>query len=94
MDLTTVQAVGLGDAWFQCLQKALLEGRTYVIQQGSFQGSHRKEIPLVAVTVEQPGIRPLSPSVPNGVPPPTTDEVIEELKSEGRNSRLEEVERF
>jgi len=81
MDLTTIEAVGLGDAWFQCLQKALLEGRTYVIQQGSFQGSHRKEMPLVAVTVEQPGIRPLSPSVPSGVPPPTTDEVIEEYLS-------------
>ncbi|MBL7209711.1 MAG: thymidylate synthase [Dehalococcoidia bacterium] len=78
MDLTVVNAVGLGDAWFQCLQKALLEGRTYLIQQGSFEGTHRKEIPLVAVTINNPGIRPLSPSVPDGVPAPTTDEVIEE----------------
>lgn len=78
MDLTTIEAVGLGDAWFQCLEKALLEGRTYLIQQGSFQGTHRREIPLVAVTIQNPGIRPLSPSVPNGVPAPTTDEVIEE----------------
>ena len=78
MNLTVVNAVGLGDAWFQCLQKALLEGRTYLIQQGSFEGTHRKEIPLVAVTINNPGIRPLSPSVPDGVPAPTTDEVIEE----------------
>ncbi len=78
LNLTVLEAVGLGDAWFQCLQKALLEGRTYQIQQGSFEGTHRKEIPLVAVMIKNPGIRPLSPSVPSGVPSPTTDEVIEE----------------
>ncbi len=78
LSLTTIQAVGLNDAWFQCLGKALLEGRTYVIQQGSFEGTHRKEIPLVAVNIESPGMRPLSPNVPDGVPPPTTDENIEE----------------
>ena len=80
-DLTTIDAIGLSDAWFQCLQKALLEGRTYPIQQGSFEGTHRKEIPLVAVTIRDPGIRPLSPTVPSGVPTPTTDEVIDEYLS-------------
>jgi len=81
LDLTVVHAIGLGDAWFQCLTKALLEGRTYCIEQGSFQGSHRKEIPLVSVIIQHPGIRPLSPTVPSGVPAPTTDEVIEEYMS-------------
>ena len=42
MDLTLIKALSIGDAWFQCLEKALLEGRTYVIQQGSFEGTHRK----------------------------------------------------
>jgi thymidylate synthase len=80
-DLTTIRAIGLGDAWFQCLNKALLEGREYVIEQGSFESKCRREIPLVAVIIEHPGIRPLSPAVPGGVPPPTTDEVIEEYMS-------------
>ena len=78
LDLTTIKAVGLGDAWFQCLAKALLEGRTYRIQQGSFAGTHRKEIPLVSVIIRHPGVRPLSPTVPMGVPAPTTDENIDE----------------
>jgi thymidylate synthase len=78
LDLTTIKAVGLGDAWFQCLGKALLEGRTYLIQQGSFAGTHRKEIPLVAIIIRHPGVRPLSPTVPTGVPAPTTDENIDE----------------
>jgi thymidylate synthase len=78
---TIIRAVGLSDAWFQCLGKALTEGRTYKIEQGSFEGIHRKEIPLVAVTINYPGMRPLSPVVPEGVPAPTTDENIEEYMS-------------
>jgi thymidylate synthase len=81
LELTTIRAVGLGDAWFQCLSKALFEGRTYLIQQGSFEGKHRKEIPLVSILIDHPGMRPLSPSVPSGVPLPTTDDVIEEYMS-------------
>jgi thymidylate synthase len=81
MELTVVDACTIGDAWFQCLEKALLEGRTYRIQQGSFEGTHRKEIPLVAITIRNPGVRPLRPDVPTGVPAPTTDEVIEEYMS-------------
>ena len=59
----------------------MIEGRTYLIEQGSFKGTHRKEIPLVAVMIKNPGMRPLSPSVPMSVPSPTTDEVIEEYMS-------------
>jgi thymidylate synthase len=78
MKLTVVDALSLGDAWYQCLQKALFEGREYVIQQGSFEGVRRKEIELVAINISKPGIRPLSPDVPTGVPLPTTDEGIDE----------------
>jgi thymidylate synthase len=78
MDLTLIQALNIGDAWFQCLEKALIEGRTYTIQQGSFEGKQRKEIPLVAIIIQNPGVRPLRPDVPAGVPAPTTDEVIHE----------------
>jgi thymidylate synthase len=81
MNLTVVEALTLGDAWFQCLEKALVEGRTYRIQQGSFEGTHRKEIPLVAIIIRNPGVRPLRPDVPMGVPAPTTDEVIHDYMS-------------
>lgn len=81
MKLTVIDALSLSDAWFQCLNAALFAGREYVIQQGSFEGIRRKEIELVAVNISNPGIRPLSPDVPNGVPVPTTDENIEEYMS-------------
>jgi thymidylate synthase len=81
MELTVIQGLSIGDVWFQCLNKALLEGREYTIEQGSFEGKKRKEIPLVALLINNPAIRPLHPDVPNGVPAPTTDEVIEEYLS-------------
>ncbi len=94
MNLTVIEASNIGDAWFQCIQKALLEGRTYRIQQGSFEGTYRKEIPLVAITVHNPGVRPLRPDVPMGVPPPTTDEVIEEYLSYLMTSDKQENEEY
>jgi thymidylate synthase len=94
MELTVVEALSLGDAWFQCLRKALLEGRTYQIQQGSFEGKHRKEIPLVAIIIKNPAVRPLRPDVPTGVPPPTTDEVIEEYLSYLMTATKQENEEY
>ena len=94
MNLTTIEAYTIGDAWFQCLEKALLEGRTYRIEQGSFEGTHRKEIPLVAVIIHTPGVRPLRPDVPMGVPSPTTDEVIEEYMSYLMTSTKQENEEY
>ena len=41
MKLTVIDALSLGDAWYQCLQKALTEGREYKIEQGSFEGTRR-----------------------------------------------------
>lgn len=81
MQLTVIEATSIGDAWFQCLHKALFEGRTYTIEQGSFEGTKRKEIPLVAILINNPAVRPLKPDVPSGVPLPTTDEVIEDYMS-------------
>jgi len=94
MNLTLVEAYTIGDAWFQCLEKALLEGRTYRIEQGSFEGTHRKEIPLVAIIIRTPWVRPLRPDVPTGVPLPTTDEVIEEYMSYLMTAAKQENEEY
>ena len=94
MNLTVIEAHTIGDAWFQCLQKALFEGRMYLIDQGSFEGKQRKEIPLVAINILHPGIRPLRPDVPMGVPQPTTDDVIEEYMSYLMTSNKQENEEY
>jgi len=94
MELTVIEAHTIGDAWFQCLQKALLEGRMYLIEQGSFEGTHRKEIPLVAIIIRNPGVRPLRPDVPMGVPAPTTDENIEEYMTYLMTAAKQEHEEY
>lgn len=94
MDLTLVQALNIGDAWFQCLEKALLEGRTYTIQQGSFEGKQRKEIPLVAIIIRNPAVRPLRPDVPAGVPAPTTDDVIHDYMNYLMTGHKQENEEY
>ena len=94
MELTVIEAHTIGDAWFQCLKKALLEGRTYCIEQGSFEGKHRKEISLVSVNIRHPGIRPLRPDTPIGVPAPATDEGIEEYMSYLMTATKQENEEY
>ena len=94
LNLTSINALYLGDAWYQCLKEALLNGREYVIEQGSFEGKRRKEIPLVAINIQQPNIRPLSPDVPMGVPPPTTDLVIEEYLNYLMTAEKQENEQY
>ncbi len=81
IDLTLIEATSISDAWYQCLGKAFKEGRTYVIQQGSFEGVRRKEIPLVCILIKNPYIRPLRPDVPPGIPAPTTDESYRRVPS-------------
>lgn len=78
MQLTEIKAVTLGDAWFRCLSSILSDGSVYTIDRGSFEGRQRLEFDFITVLISSPGVRPLSPDVPVGVPVPTTDQVIED----------------
>ncbi len=77
MNIETIIARDLSEAWFLCLCKTLTEGHEYKIDRGSYAGQHRKELDYVVVQVRHPGTRPLIPDVPQGVPPPTSMEYIE-----------------
>ncbi len=77
MKISVIEARDLSEAWFLCLRKTLTEGHEYKIERGSYAGQHRKELDFVVVQVRNPGTRPLTPDVPQGVPPPTTMEYIE-----------------
>lgn len=93
MELTTIKAKTLSEAWFLCVYK-LLEGfeycgmgpeptffrdgtHLYTISRGSHEESQRLEFDSVTVHVEYPGSRPLVPDVPEGVPPPTSMDAVE-----------------
>jgi thymidylate synthase len=80
VEITFVEAFDLPDAWFTLLGKVLDEGVEYVVDQGSFEGRRRRELPFLVLKVTNPGERPLVPQMPPGVgvPPPTTMEYVEE----------------
>lgn len=77
MNISVIDARDLAEAWFLSLGKTLTEGRQYKIERGSFAGQYRKELDFVVIQVRYPGTRPLIPTVPQGVPPPTTMEYVE-----------------
>ena len=77
MKISVIEARDLAEAWFLCLRKTLTEGYEYKIDRGSYAGQRRKELNFVIVQVKNPGTRPLIPSTPQGVPPPTHMEYIE-----------------
>ena len=77
MKISLIEARDLSEAWFLCLRKTLAEGRDYKIERGSYAGERRKELDFVLVQIKSPGTRPLTPDVPQGVPPPTTMDYIE-----------------
>ena len=78
MKIEVIEARDLSEAWFLCLCKILTEGHEYTIERGSYAGQRRKELDFVVVQVRHPGTRPLVPDVPQGVPPPSTMDYIEE----------------
>jgi thymidylate synthase len=77
VEIASIDARDLSEAWFLCLGKTLTEGNKYKIERGSYTGQHRKELDFVVVQVRHPETRPLIPDVPQGVPPPTSMEYIE-----------------
>ena len=77
MNIEKMMARDLSEAWFLCLRKTLTEGYDYKIERGSYAGQRRKELDFVIVQIRNPGTRPLIPDVPQGVPPPTSTEYIE-----------------
>lgn len=76
MKITTVEAKTLPEAWFVLVKKCLEDGYTYTIDAGSFAGQQRTELDFVNLRVEYPGVKPIIPDVPAGIPAPTTMEYV------------------
>ena len=81
MEIARIEARDLSEAFFQCCRQILTAGYEYTIDKGSFEGTHRKELDFVIIHIKKPGTRPLVPDVPQGVPPPSSNEYVEEYLS-------------
>lgn len=75
-----IEAKTIDEAWFQAI-KATLDDQhafSYQIQKGSFEGQGvRRQLYSLAIQIEFPETRPLSPMVPEGFTAPTSDDNIE-----------------
>lgn len=93
-----VEGTTLDDIWFKLLLNCYEHGRINKITNGSFAGANRLELDYVAGTIYYPTTRPLSPIVPTGVPPVTTDDDIEKYfinyLMDGQNLEGEEHYRY
>jgi len=81
MEVVTIQATSLPDAWFQALWHILKEGvNEYKIDQGSYAGQVRREFDYITIHIQHPGAKPQIPDMPPGlgIPPPTTQEYVDE----------------
>lgn len=75
---TVIKAFDIPDAWFKAIERVLGEGHVWKIQRGSKVGHERLEFDNVLITIKRPYTLPLIPSVPDGVPPPTSHKELNE----------------
>jgi thymidylate synthase len=91
MKVTYIQARDINEVWFQSIDCLLhcvrnKKGRIYTIDHGSYAGQQRLELDLVHIHISHPGSLPLIPTLPphmqtRNVPPPATDEYVQEYLS-------------
>lgn len=81
---TVISASDLGEAWFESLRACFsqVHAKKYVIEKGSFEGHTRYQLMSLTLQISFPETRPLSPIVPIGVEPPSTDDYIEQYFGE------------
>lgn len=72
-----VEGARIEDAWRDVMWLCIKKGYDFVVKGGSYVGQIRKQLPFVTIRITEPRKRPLSPIMPPGLPPPTTDEKIE-----------------
>ncbi|HEX77173.1 MAG TPA: thymidylate synthase [Dehalococcoidia bacterium] len=78
MRLARIESRDIPEAWFRCLKEVLEHGHEYTVARGSGNvGQRRKELDFVTVHIHKPGMLPLIPDVPPGVPPPTSMDYVE-----------------
>ncbi len=80
MNLVSIEARDLPDAWFQCVYEIMDKGHEYTIDHGSYTGQKRLEFDYVTVHIRYPGVRPLVPDIPAslGIPNPVAEGYVEE----------------
>lgn len=64
MEITSITARDIPDAWFQAVYNLLEVGFDYKIEHGSYSGSKRLEFDYITIYIKYPQTRPLEPKIP------------------------------
>ena len=93
MELVTLEATTLPDAWFQALWHILKDGvPEYAIDLGSYAGQIRREFDYITIRIKYPGVKPHIPDMPPGIgiPAPTTQEYVDTYAARYLMSEIKE----
>ncbi len=99
MKITTIEAVDIQDAWFQCIDQLLNVGSKYTIQHGSYVGQTRMEFDQITVLIKKPYAEPydlMLPQIPAGlnIPNPVEDGYIEKYMPYLMTGHIEPGEQY
>jgi len=71
-----IETYTIDEAWRESMNLCLQKKYDYKIEQGSYVGQIRKQLPFVTIRIKEPWKRPLTPIMPPNIPSPTTDDKI------------------
>lgn len=83
MDIISIEARDIPDAWFQCVSKIQEVGFKHPVQQGSFVGEVRIELDWVTIQITHPYSEPYDTMLPEippalGIPNPVASGYVEQ----------------
>jgi thymidylate synthase len=75
MELLSIEASTISDAWFQAVYSCVEKGREFIIDRGSYAGQKRLEFDYITVKIKMPWIDPLEPQLPGqyNIPDPVPE---------------------
>ena len=99
MEVTSITAFNLSDAWYQCLSQIMQNSgvREYEITRGSYKGKFRREFDSIAIQIINPSATPLIPDIPpnlNLTPPTTLEYVYDYFQNYLLNPDIKENESY
>lgn len=80
MEVKTIRATTLSDAWYQGIFQCVESGRKFKIDKGSFEGQYRCEFDYITIHIKYPGTLPLLPKIRAGmgIPDPVDENYLDD----------------
>jgi thymidylate synthase len=99
MNLVSINAVDIQDAWFQCISAILDKGSRYEVQHGSYVGQTRLEFDFITVCINYPYAEPydlMLPKIPVqlGIPDPVAPGYVEQYLPYLMTDHINECEQY